>query len=337
MPRRALSDLNGRQKVAVLLIALGQQLSVEVLKHLSEEEIESITLEIANFQKIEPELQEEVLEEFYNMLLAQRYISLGGVGYARDVLERALGSGKADEIISKLSSFIKVSPFDFLKRTDPQQLLAFIQNEHPQTIALILSYLPPESASQILSGLPPEIQVEVARRIATMDRTSPDVVREVERVMEKKLSTLLETEFSQVGGIQALVEVLNRVDRGTERLILESLEDQDPELAEEVKKRMFVFEDIRLLDDRSIQLVLREIDMKDLALALKAVSDDVKNRIFKNMSQRAAQTLQEDMEYMGPVRLKDVEDAQQRIVATIRRLEEEGQIIIARGGEVEFV
>ncbi len=337
MPRRALSDLNGRQKVAVLLIALGQQLSVEVLKHLSEEEIESITLEIANFQKIEPELQEEVLEEFYNMLLAQRYISLGGVGYARDVLERALGSGKADEIISKLSSFIKVSPFDFLKRTDPQQLLAFIQNEHPQTIALILSYLPPESASQILSGLPPETQVEVARRIATMDRTSPDVVREVERVMEKKLSTLLETEFSQVGGIQALVEVLNRVDRGTERLILESLEDQDPELAEEVKKRMFVFEDIRLLDDRSIQLVLREIDMKDLALALKAVSDDVKNRIFKNMSQRAAQTLQEDMEYMGPVRLKDVEDAQQRIVATIRRLEEEGQIIIARGGEVEFV
>ena len=251
--------------------------------------------------------------------------------------EDAVGDQRADEIISRLSSFLRVTPFDFLKHTDARQLLSFIQAEHPQTIALILSYLDPDNAAPVLSGLPPEVQVDVSQRIAKMDRTSPEVIREVERVLEQKVSAVMTTEVEQAGGIKNLVEVLNRVDRGTEKAIMENLEDSDPELADEVKRLMFVFEDIKMLDDRGIQLVLGQADKKDLALALKSVSDDVKDKLMRNMSKRAAASLQEDMDFMGPVRLKDVEDAQQRIVNIIRRLEESGELIIERGGEAMMV
>jgi len=329
-------DLTGKQKVALLVISLGQATSVKLLRLLTEEEIEEITLEIANFKKVDADLQEEILQEFYNLALAQEYIMQGGVDFARDILQGALGDNKAEEIIGRLSSFLRVTPFDFLKRTDSKQLLTFIANEHPQTIALILCYLEPEDAAPVLGGLPPEVQVDVARRIANMDRTSPEVIREVERVIEQKVSAVMTTEVAQSGGVKNLVEVLNRVDRGTEKAIMENLEDSDPELADEVKRLMFVFEDVRILDDRAIQAVLGQSEKKDLALALKGVSEDVKEKLLKNMSKRAAASLQEDMDFMGPVRLKDVEDAQQRIVNVIRRLEEAGEIIVERGQQ-QFV
>lgn len=329
----SVSELNGKQKVAILVIALGQQHSVKLLRLLSEEEIEEITLEIANFKKISSDMQEEILQEFYNLAIAQNYIMSGGVDYARTILNDAVGSSKADEIIGRLSSFLRVSPFDFLKHTDPKQLLTFISNEHPQTISLILSYLEPGDAAPVLGGLAPEVQVDVARRLANMDRCSPEVIREVERILEQKISSVMTTDIQQTGGVKSLVEVLNLVDRTTEKAIMESLEDSEPELADEVKRLMFVFEDIKMLDDRAIQAVLGQTDKKDLSLALKSVAEDVKGKCLKNMSQRAAQSLVEEMEFMGPVRLKDVEDAQQRIVAVIRRLEESGEIIIDRGGD----
>jgi flagellar motor switch protein FliG len=335
--RLSVADLNGKQKVAMLIIALGQHVSVKMLKLLSEEEIEEVTLEIANFKKIDPDLQEEILNEFYNLAVAQEYIMQGGVEYARDVLTDALGDGRADEIIGRLSSFLRVTPFDFLKHTDSKQLLSFIQNEHPQTIALIMCYLDPSDAAPVIAGLPPEIQVDVSQRIAKMDRTSPEVIREVERVIEQKVSAVMTTEIAQSGGVKSLVEVLNRVDRSTEKAIMENLEDSDPELADEVKRLMFVFEDIKMLDDRAIQTVLGQADKKDLALALKSVGEEVKEKLMRNMSKRAASSLQEDMDFMGPVRLKDVEDAQQRVVNIIRRLEDSGEIIIERGGESSMV
>jgi flagellar motor switch protein FliG len=333
----SVADLTGKQKVAILIISLGQTISVKLLKLLSEEEIEEITLEIANFKKVDPNLQEEILTEFYNLAVAQEFIMQGGVEYARGILEDAVGGGRAEEIIGRLSSFLRITPFDFLKHTDAKQLLSFIQGEHPQTISLILSYLDPEDAAPVLSGLPPEVQVDVAQRIAAMDRTSPEVIREVERVLEQKVSAVMTTEIAQAGGVKNLVEVLNRVDRSTEKAIMENLEDSDPELADEVKRLMFVFEDIKLLDDRAIQTVLGQADKKDLALALKSVSDELKEKILRNMSQRASASLQEDMDFMGPVRLKDVEDAQQRVVNIIRRLEDSGEIIIERGGESTLV
>ena len=269
--------------------------------------------------------------------MAQGFISSGGIDYAREVLERALGTQKAIDIVNRLTSSLQVRPFDFIRRTDPSHLLNFIQGEHPQTIALILSYLEPNKAALILSGLNHQIQADVARRIATMDRTSPDVLREVERVLERKLSTLASEDYTSAGGIDAIVEVLNQVDRGTEKIIIEALEEEDPELAEEIKKRMFIFEDIVLLDDRSIQKVLREVDNQDLGKALKGVDAEVQEKIYRNMSKRAASLLREDMDFMGPIRLRDVEEAQQKIVNIIRKLEEAGDIIVARAGEEELV
>jgi flagellar motor switch protein FliG len=339
MPERRyeVADMSGKQKVAMLLISLGQETSVKLLKLLTEDEIEEVTLEIANFKKVDPDLQEEILLEFYNLAMAQEYIVQGGVDYARHILQDALGDNRADEIIGRLSSFLRVTPFDFLKHTDSKQLLNFIQSEHPQTIALIMCFLDPEDAAPVLSGLPPEVQVDVARRVANMDRTSPEVIREVERVIEQKVSAVMTTEITQSGGVKNLVEVLNRVDRGTEKAIMENLEDTDPELADEVKRLMFVFEDVKMLDDRAIQTVLGQADKKDLALALKSVGEEVKEKIMRNMSKRAASSMQEDMDFMGPVRLKDVEDAQQRIVNIIRRLEDSGEIIIERSGSAQFV
>ncbi len=319
------------------MVILGPEVSSAIFKYLKEDEIEQLTFEIARIDKVEPAEKEKVLKEFQELMMAQEFITQGGIDYAREVLEKALGSQKAADVINRLTSSIQSRPFDFVRRTDPAHLLNFIQSEHPQTIAMILAYLEPQKSSMIISALPPEIQSDVAKRIATMDRTSPDVLREVERVLERKLSTLASEDYTSAGGIDAIVEVLNLVDRQTERTIIEDLEDEDPELAEEIKKRMFVFEDIVLLDDRSIQKVLREVDGQELARALKAVDSEVQDKIYRNMSKRAANLLKEDMDFMGPIRLKDVEESQQKIVGIIRKLEEQGEIVVARAGEDEIV
>lgn len=337
MADKGIDVIKGKQKAAILLVSLGNELAAEVFKHLKDEEIEQLTLEIAKLHKVDATTKDRVFEEFTQMMVAQKYISQGGINFAKEILEKALGESKALEIINKLTSSLQVKPFDFIQRTEPAQILNFISNEHPQTIALIISYLPPQKAGQIISELPPDKQAEIAKRIALMDRTSPEMIREVERVLERKLSSVMGQDYTSTGGVDALVEILNNVDRGTEKTITEALEAQEPELAEEVKKRMFVFEDIILLDDKGIQMVLREVDMKELGLALKGSSDEVKEKIFKNLSKRAAEMLKEDMEYMGPVRIKDVQDSQQKVVNVIRKLEESGEIVIARGSEDEMI
>ncbi|HPT67248.1 MAG TPA: flagellar motor switch protein FliG [Bacillota bacterium] len=330
-------ELTGKQKAAIILITLGTELSANVLKAMREDEIEDLTMEIANLRRVAPEVKDRVQEEFYQLSMAQDYIAAGGIEYAREMLEKALGSGKAQDILNKLTASLQIRPFDFARKTEPGQLLNFLQNEHPQTIALVMSYLAPEQAGVLLSALPAIQQVEVAKRIATMDRTSPEVLKEVESVLEKKLSSFVMQDFTLAGGIETAVAILNRVDRGTEKTIMEALEEESPELADEIKKRMFVFEDLVMLDDRSIQRVLRDVDMKDLALALKTASAEVSGLIFKNMSKRASEMLKEDINMMGPVRLRDVEEAQQKIVNVVRQLEDSGEIIIARGGEDEIV
>ncbi|CDN43579.1 Flagellar motor switch protein FliG, partial [Paenibacillus sp. P22] len=309
----------------------------QIFKHLREEEIEQLTLEIANVRKVDSSERDTIMSEFYQICLAQEYISQGGIAYAKDILEKALGSQKALEVISRLTATLQVRPFDFARKAEPTQILNFIQNENTQTIALVLSYLQPEQASHILSSLPQEKQAEVARRVALMDSTSPEVISQVERVLEQKLSATVTQDYTNAGGIDSIVQILNGVDRGTERTILDSLEIQDPELAEEIKKRMFVFEDIVSIDNRSIQRIIRDIESADLQLALKVASEEVREAIFRNMSKRMAETFKEEMEFMGPVRLRDVEEAQTRIVGTIRRLEESGDIIIARGGGDDII
>lgn len=329
--------LTGRQKAAILLISLGPDVSAQVFKHLREEEIDQLTLEIANVRTVDNEEKEAILSEFHQICLAQEYISQGGITYAKDILERALGSQKAIDILNRLTATLQVRPFDFARKAEPSQILNFIQNENSQTIALVLSYLQSEQASEILSALPQEKQAEVAKRVALMDSTSPEVVSQVERVLEQKLSTTVTQDYTSAGGIESIVQILNGVDRGTERTILDSLEIQDPELAEEIKKRMFVFEDIVNIDNRSIQRIIRDIENADLQLSLKVASEEVRDAIFRNMSKRMSDTFKEEMEFMGPVRLRDVEEAQTRIVATIRRLEEAGEIIIARGGGDDII
>lgn len=330
-------EYNGVQKAAILLIALGPEKSASIFKHLKEDEIEELTLEIANTRSVSPQTKESVLNEFYQVCLAQQYIAEGGIGYAKELLDKALGSDKAQEVITKLTASLQVRPFEFVRKTDPSQVLNFIQDEHPQTIAMILSYLSPAQSAMILGALTPEKQADVAKRIAKMDRTSPDVIKEVERVLERKLSSLINQDYTIVGGVDAIVGILNTVDRGTEKHIMESLEIEEPELADEIRKKMFVFEDILLLDDRAIQRVLRDVDNNDLAVALKGANEEVQNVIFKNLSKRLAAMIREDMEFMGPVRMKDVEEAQQKIVGIIRKLEDSAEIVISRGGGDEII
>ena len=330
-------EITGVQKAAILLIALGPDKSSNVFKHLKEDEIEQLTLEIANTRSISPAMKDAVLDEFYEVCLAQQYIAEGGIGYAKDLLEKALGSERAKDVIGKLTASLQVRPFEFVRKTDASQLLNFIQDEHPQTIALILSYLSSNQASAIISALAPDKQTDVAKRIAQMDRTSPDVIKEVEKVLEQKLASLVNQYYTIVGGVDSIVDILNTVDRGTEKHIMESLEIEDPELADEIRKKMFVFEDILSLDDRSIQRVLREVDNNELAVALKGSNEEVQNLIFSNLSKRLATMIREDMDFMGPVRMKDVEEAQQKIVNIIRKLEDSAEIIISRGGGDEIV
>ena len=329
MPKAAGKDkeMDGVEKAAILLIALGPEKSAQIFKHLKEDEIEQLTLEIANTSSVSAQTKEMVLNEFYEVCLAQQYIAEGGISY----------EDKAKDVISKLTASLQVRPFEFVRKTDPSQLLNFIQDEHPQTIALILAYLPASMSSMVVSSLPPEKQADVARRIAQMDRTSPDVIKQVEKVLERKLSALVNQDYTIVGGVDAIVEILNSVDRGTEKHIMETLEVEEPELADEIRKKMFVFEDILSLDDRAIQRVLRDVDNADLALALKGATEEVQNVILNNLSKRLAVMIREDMDFMGPVRMKDVEEAQQKIVNVIRKLEDSAEIVIARGGGDEII
>lgn len=329
--------MSGRKKAAILIMSLGPEMASRIFKHLSDDEIEQLTLEIANMNKISADMKDDILNEFHQMALAQDYISRGGISYAREILEKALGPQKAAAIINRLTASLQVRPFDAIRKTDPAQLLNFIQGEHPQTIALIIAYLHPNQAAAVISGLKPEVQADVARRVATMDRTSPDVIKDVERILEQKMSSVMINEYTTAGGVESIVNILNMVDRGTEKTIMDELDEADPELADEIRKRMFVFEDIVLLDSRAVQQVFRTIDMKDLALALKTASEDVASFIYSNLSKRGAEMLKEDIEFMGPVRLREVEEAQQRIVNEIRRLEDAGEIVVARGGEGDIV
>lgn len=331
------SGLSGKEKAAILLIAIGPEKSAEIFKNLDDLEMEELTLEIANTRQIDPNMRESVLEEFYQICLAQEFVSEGGISYAKSVLEEAMGSQKALEVINKLTSSLQVKPFEFVRKIDPSQLLNFIQKEHSQTIALVLSYLPPQLASAVISSLPQNKQADVAERIATMESTSPEVIKEVELVLEKKFSSMATQDYASTGGIDSIVEILNSVDRSTEKYIMETLEIDNPELAEEISQKMFVFEDIISLDSVSIQRFIREVENDEMTVALKGSTEEVKEIILGNMSSRMSEMIEEDMQFMGPVRLSDVEEAQQKIVGIIRKLEEAGEIIIARGGGDELI
>lgn len=331
------ADLTGLQKAAILFIIVGPEKASKVFRFLKDDEVESLTLEIANMKNITADVKDEVLYEFYEVCLAQHYVSEGGIEYANDLLKKTFGEDRAKEIIGKLTDSLQVRPFEFVRKTDPSQLLNFIQDENTQTIALILSYLSANQAATIIGALSPEKQADVAKRIAQMDRTSPDTIRDVEHVLERKLASLVNQDYTIAGGVDAIVDILNTVDRSTEKHIMETLEIEEPELADEIRKKMFVFEDILSLDDRSIQRVLREVDNNDLAVALKSVNEEVQGVIFKNLSKRQADMIRDDMDFMGPVRLKEVEEAQQKIVNVIRKLEDSGEIVISRGGGDEIV
>ncbi|NSA19186.1 flagellar motor switch protein FliG [Clostridium saccharobutylicum] len=325
--------LTGVQKAAILFITLGPEASSGILKKLPEAEIQKITYEIANITSVTSEQREEILNEFLQINKARDYIIEGGMDYAKQLLSKALGSQRANEILDKVSeATAQYRPFSIARKADSHQLLNVIMSEQPQTIALILCYLQPDKAAQVMAELPEEIQTEVAYRIATMSNTSPMVIKEIEAVLESKLSSVVRTEMTTLGGVETLVGILNSVDRTTEKNITEGLEREDAELADKVKGSMFVFEDIVSLDDVSIQRILREVDSSQLSLALKGCSDEVANCIYRNQSKRAAAALKEDMEFLGPVRIMDVEKAQQGIVSIIRRLDDANEIIISRGG-----
>lgn len=335
--KKRIDELNSRQKAAVMLMLLGPELSGKVVRHFDEEQIEQLSLELARLDKVTAEQRAAIINEFYEIAIAQDFIAEGGVEHARQVLEAAFGAEKAQEVVARVVATMQIVPFEFLKKADPNQVLTFMQDEHPQTIALILAYMPMNSAAMILSKLSSDLRAEVAERIAMMEQTPPEVIRRVEQVLEKKVSSVLNQEMSHAGGPKALVDLLNRVDRSTERLIIESLNANNPELADTVKNMMFVFEDIVQLDDRAVQAILREVDMKELATALKGTGNEVQEKIFKNMSERAMSMLKEDMDFMGPVRLRVVEESQQKIVGVIRRLEEAGEIVVGRTGEEDIL
>lgn len=332
LPQRTPIRLRGRQKAAILLVALGPEKAAEVFKHLRDDEIESLSLEMAKLGQVDHEQVGYVFEELAATVQAYDSLAAGGVEYAREVLERALGSERAAEIIGRLSTVIEMRPFEFLRRTPPEHIVTFLRSEAPQTIALVIANLHTTLAAQVLAHLPEDEQADIALRIARMSETPPDVVKEIEAVMRQKLASVVQQEYSSSGGVQSLAEILNYTDRPTERNVLETLTEQDAELGEEVRRLLFVFEDIAKLDDRSIQLVLREADQRDLALALRGVDAAVRERILENMSERGATLLREEMEYQPPQRKRVVEEAQGRIVAIVRRLEDAGAIVIGRGG-----
>jgi len=320
------------------MVSLGSEASAKVMKEFEPDLLEDLAFEVASLGSVPPELKRQVVEEFYQMAQAKDYISFGGVDYARETLNMAVGAERAAEILSKLENVIKETPFQFVRKVDPAQILNFIQDEHPQTIALVLAHLSASVSAMVLAALPEDMQEEVVFRISSMEQTSPEIIRDVEMVLERKLAAVIRPEMTKVGGVKSVAEILNRVDRTTEKSVFSKLSERDPELATEVRNLMFVFDDIVMVTDAGIQRTLKEIDNKDLSLALKAANEDVKNKVFTNMSNRATEMIREDMEYMGPVRLRDVEGAQSRIVEVIRRLEEAGEIVIlGRGDEDQLV
>jgi flagellar motor switch protein FliG len=320
-----------------MLMSLGPEVAGLVIRHLEEETVEQLTLELARLDRVTPTQKAAVVTEFFESAKAQQYIAEGGVSQARELLESAFGSERAEEMVKRIVAAMQVVPFEFLRNADASQILSFIQDEHPQTIALILAYLPASSAAIILGKLPPEMRTDVAGRIAMMEQTPPEVIKRVEQVLEKKVSSVISQEMTQAGGPKALVDLLNRVDRSTERLIIENLSETAPELADTVRNMMFVFEDVVVLEDKAIQALLKDVDAKELATALKGVNANVQEKIYKNMSERAQAMLKEDMEFMGPVRMRVVEEAQQKIVAVIRRLEESGEIVVSRSSEEDVL
>jgi flagellar motor switch protein FliG len=331
-------EMTGLRKAAVLLVQMGKENAAKVLGQMRDAEVEELTAEIVRTGFVDADAIDSVVDEFHTMMLVQRHVAQGGMDFAREMLVQSLGKDRAGEIVDRLAAVFRDLPFAFLEKADSRQLLSFVQDEHPQTVALVLAHMTASQASQVLSGLAPDLQADVANRIAMMDRTSPDIVRQVEATLERKLSSVLQpADLSSVGGLQPLVDIINRSDRATERMILEGLSERNPELAELVRAQMFVFEDIITLDDRAIQLVLRQVESGDLAVALKGVREDVRLKVMKNMSERAAENLSEEIELLGPQRLKTVEDAQAKIVQSIRALEESGQIMITRGDDDEMV
>ena len=330
----------GKKKAAILLACLGPKAAGRVLGSMSDEEVEQVTLDLSNLGSVDPETRMAILDEFYQMAVAKRYVAQGGIEYARNLLETAFGSEKALEVLTKLQSSLQEVPFEFLKRADPAQISSFIQDEHPQTIALILAHMNAQVAAIILSSLPQDIQADVVMRIATMDRTPPEIVREVERVLERKMASIFSQGFTFAGGIKEVAEILNRIERNTEKNIMASLEERDPELADEIGRLMFTFDDLVYVEDTGIQKSLREIDTKDLALALKSANEEVREKVLKNMSERAREMIKEEIEFMGPVRMRQVEEAQQKIVSVVRRLEDSGDLIIqgrGQGGRDELI
>jgi flagellar motor switch protein FliG len=338
MNERERERLSGVRKAAVLLVQLGKEGSARVLSQLRQSEVEELSGEIVRLGRIDVDVVDEVLTEFQQLAELQRMTSQGGLDFARQMLEASVGADMADEILGRLSASLVDAPFSFLREADPRQVLSFLQDEHPQTTALILAHLPAHQASQILSGLAPEQQTDVAHRIAVMDRTSPEIIREVESMLERKLSTVLQpSDLSTVGGLQPLVDIINRSDRTTERLLLEGLEGRNPELAEQIRSQMFMFEDVAALEDRAVQLVLRQVESADLANALKGVKGDVRDKILSNLSERAAENLLDEIELLGSVRLRTVEEAQAKVLQAVRTLEASGQIVVRRGDDDEYV
>lgn len=331
-------NLPGARKAAILLCSLSRDVATGLMAALGPDVLESVTLEIARLDRVDQQEQDVVIEEFYTLGLARQHADQGGLEYARSLLKGSVAEEQAAEILTTVEQSIRETPFSFLRNADPENLLAFILDEHPQTIALILSHLSPQQATEVLAGLPSERQIDVVRRIANMEQTNPEVIREVESGLESRLAAVVSQTLEKAGGVDAVAEILNLADRSTERGILESLEEEDPDLVEQIRRLMFVFEDILHVNDKGIQAVLKEVDNSELALALKAASDELKAKVFGNMSERAASMIKEEMEYMGPVRLSDVESAQQRIVDVVRRLEDAGELIVqGRGGEEDVV
>ncbi|MDR3209115.1 MAG: flagellar motor switch protein FliG [Oscillospiraceae bacterium] len=327
------SELTPKEKAAVLLISLGSEYSAQLYKHMTEDEITDMTLSITMMRRVDKDTRDEVVDEFYDMCIAQQYISGGGLDYARDILERVVGPEQADYLINQLSSDLHVRPFEFVQKAAPSQIFNMIHNEHPQTIALVLSYMRPKQSAEIISALDPELQTEIISRIADMGSTSPDYVRAAEQVLERKVMSMGYDDQMTAGGIDTIVDIINSLDRASEKRILEMLDESNAELSEQIRQNLFMFADIAKLNNSTIQRILKEIDNADLATALKMASDEIKHIIFSNISKRLAEMIQDDMEVMGPVRVRDVEDAQQRIVAVIRQLEESNEITIARGEE----
>jgi flagellar motor switch protein FliG len=328
----ASSGLKGLQKAAVLIVALGEEKAGEVFKHLGEHEVEALSLEIAKARKVPGEVYREVIQEAVETVMAEEYVAEGGVEFARSVLERSLGSSKAEVIINRLAATIERRPFEFLRRTPGEQIAVFLGNESPQTQALVIANLHTSLAAEVLSLLEPQEQSAVALRIATMSETRPEVVEHVEAVIRQKLSSVQQQDYTAAGGVKPLAEILNFADRTTERNVLDQLAEANAELAEEIRLLLFTFEDVVKLDDRSIQMVLKETDQKDLAIALRGVTEDVRGRVFANMSERGAEMLREEIEFQPPQRRRVIEEAQSRIVGVVRRLEEAGQVVLSRGG-----